>query len=145
MKKAKKKLTFASSAIAAGALLGLTGCPVPEEPSPDVYGPPSFNEDDVNEPDVCVYGPPEYFDEDIDNPEVTVYGPPSVDIDEPVEEVYGPPEDFEYDGSIESPAESSTSPEADNSDDGKEQGDSASNPDDDIIEPMVVVYGPPEP
>ena len=108
MKKSKKKLTFASSAIAAGALLGLTGCPVPAEPAPDVYGPPTFDEEDVDDPDVCVYGPPEYFEDNIDQPETPVYGPPPVDIDEPIEEVYGPPESFEYDGSVESSASPET-------------------------------------
>ena len=145
MKKAKKKLTFASSAIAAGAVLGLTGCPISSvygppqsDPQHDVYGPPSFVEDNIDDPEVCVYGPPEYFEDDIDQPEEPVYGPPPVDIDEPIEEVYGPPEDFEYDGSI----ESSNAPDEQ---DGKEQSGEVNNPEDDLDEPMVVVYGPPEP
>lgn len=137
MKKSKKKLTFASSAIAAGALLGLTGCPVPGEPAPDVYGPPTFVDDNIDDPDVCVYGPPEYFEDDTDVPVAPVYGPPE-DVDEPIEEVYGPPEDFEYDGSI----ESSNAPDEQ---DGKEQSGEVNNPEDDLDEPMVVVYGPPEP
>lgn len=137
MKKAKKKLTFASSAIAAGAVLGLSGCPVPEEPSPDVYGPPTFVDDNIDDPDVCVYGPPEYFEDDTDVPVTPVYGPPE-DVDEPIEEVYGPPEDFEYDGSI----ESSIAPDEQ---DGKEQSGEVNDPEDDLNAPMVVVYGPPEP
>ncbi|MBP8968734.1 MAG: hypothetical protein KBG42_05555 [Lachnospiraceae bacterium] len=145
MKKSKKKLTFASSAIAAGAMFGLVGCPSgcvygpPQDgPQPDVYGPPEFIEENIDEPVPVVYGPPEYFDENLDQPEEPVYGPPPVDIDEPIEEVYGPPEDFEYDGSV----ESSASPDGE---DGKERDDSVSNPEDDIDGPMVTVYGPPEP
>ena len=142
MKKTKKKLTFASSVVAAGAVVGLSSCglygPPPNEPQPDVYGPPVINEEEYEDPVECVYGPPEYFDENSDQPEAPVYGPPPVDIDEPIEEVYGPPEDFQYDGSI----ESSNDPESKQE---KEQDGSVSNPEDDLGEPLVTVYGPPEP
>ena len=116
MKKTKRKLTFASSALAAGALFSLSACPV-------VYGPPEYIEDDYDDPGVEVYGPPEYFDDNADQPVAPVYGPPPDDINEPVEVVYGPPEYFEYDGKIESSA--------------------LPSPEEDLDDPMVDVYGPP--
>ena len=87
MKKTKKKLSFASSVFATGAMLGLTGCPV----NAGVYGPPQ------SDPQPDVYGPPEFFEEEYNDPAQTDYGPPLIeeDIDEPQEEVYGPPESFD--------------------------------------------------
>ena len=131
MKKTKRKLTFASSALAAGAMIGLTGCPGttvslygnPEDPQPDVYGPPVINEEDYDDPGVEVYGPPEYFDDNADQPVAPLYGPPPDDINDSVETVYGPPEFFEYDGKIESSA--------------------LPSPEEDLDDPMVDVYGPP--
>lgn len=145
MKKSKKNLTFASSVLAAGALIGLTGCPNPsvslygnpEDPQPDVYGPPVINEEDYDDPGVEVYGPPEDFNVDV--PSEPVYGPPPDDITDPIVTVYGPPEDFTYDDSTRSDNET------DNADESREAGDDEKNPEDDLEEPMVVVYGPPEP
>ena len=142
MKKSKKKLTFASTALATGALLGLTGCPVnagvygppQNDPQPDVYGPPVINEEDIDGPIETVYGPPESFDDDVNIPAEPVYGPPP-DIDDPIEEVYGPPEDFSYDDSM----ETSAAPDDEDDKSGKEESS------DDLSQPIAPVYGPPEP
>ena len=140
MKKTKKKLTFASSVVAAGAVVGLSSCglygPPPNEPQPDVYGPPVINEEEYDDPGVEVYGPPEDF---VDVPSEPVYGPPPDDIDAPIETVYGPPEDFSYDDSIES-SEAPIEEEESDEDEIDEE-----TPEDFVEEPMVVVYGPPEP
>ncbi len=95
MKKPRKKLLFASSALATGAMVGLSACGLygPPEPAPDVYGPPVINEEEYDEPAPVVYGPPVIDDEDINEPVETVYGPPEFfDNDDPSEDVYGPPE-----------------------------------------------------
>ena len=122
MKKSKLKLTFASAVTAAGAVIGVSSCGVygpPDQPAPDVYGPPEYFEEDdpgnssqtdgdlpvipdmgEDDPGTEVYGPPEAFDEnDIVDPIETVYGPPEYfeyngdDVEAPLEDVYGPPGD----------------------------------------------------
>ena len=97
MKKTKKKLLFASSALAASAMVELSSCtvygPPQDEPALPVYGPPVINEQEYDEPAPDVYGPPVIDEEDVDDPVETVYGPPEFfENDDPSEDVYGPPE-----------------------------------------------------
>ena len=142
MKKTKANLLFKSSLTVAGALFGLNACmygPPPEDlPTPDVYGPPEyFENEDPNEPMQTDYGPPLIIDDDIDEPGEEVYGPPEWfdgdDTDEPIETVYGPPEWFSHndEDDINQPMEPVYGPPPD-------------EVIDDIDQPMGDVYGPPE-
>lgn len=65
--KKQNRLTFASMMTITGAVIGLSGCSLTDEPQGTVYGPPpaeSMIEENVSEPLPLVYGPPQYFEQD---------------------------------------------------------------------------------
>ena len=77
MKKSAVRLTFATAATLAGAMIGLGGCHNNnEEPQAGVYGAPEWFDGKDDEPVNTVYGPPEWFEGEVVEPQPVVYGPP---------------------------------------------------------------------